>query len=371
MTETVTKKQTKNQMGKHTKTLRTLGILGVTAIILQGCNPFPDAMSGASLQIAKDGNSYYHQGEKKELKLGELLVVGEVEKEFRVDFNKIYRSSVVAKEFAMSDTGAGTFIGAYTYVGYSLHDILHPVKLKKKNSEEFRPNVDLYIEVENDKGEKVLFSWGEIFFTHHPNQVMIATEVLQVKPHKVDVDYPIGKNWRLIASGDYYNTRYLDNPTKIRICSFDKKAYTVNRELDPLYAPEVLVEFPDSGAVSITRQALDGTPLRYETVFYGMGMGYHPNDGFEGTSLNQILEPYLKNIDKAYFKNGMACFSAADGYRTVYSYSELFNSNNPVQTLMVVQEENSVNGRFRVFHPGDFFADRSVKALNEIYFFKE
>lgn len=346
-------------------------LLLASVFFISSCDILPDGISGASLQIARDGNSYYQQGEKKSMKSGDIKVVGEVEKEVSVDLKKIYKRSIVAKEFGKTPDGKGEFIGAYSYVGYSLHDILHPVKLKKKNSEIFRPNVDLYVEVENAKGEKVTFSWGELFFTHHPHQVLIAIEAAQVKPHKVETDYPVSATWRLIAANDFYNTRYLENPVKITVKSFDKKEYVVNRELDPLYASDVVLSLPGMESVSLNEAALKGDPLKYETVFYGMGMGYHPNDGFSGTSFNTLMQPYFNSLQEAHWKSGMVCFAAADGYRAVYSFSELFNSINPVHTMMVVQEENSVNGRFRVFHPGDFFADRSVKALNEVLFFYE
>ena len=75
-----------------------------------------------------------------------------------MDFSKLPIRSVIVKETSLNPDGTNNFVGAYRYDGYSLFDILNTVKLQKKNAEEFPPIIDLYVEISNDKGEKVILS---------------------------------------------------------------------------------------------------------------------------------------------------------------------------------------------------------------------
>jgi len=62
---------------------------------------------------------------------------------------------------------------------------------------------------------------------------------------------------------------------------------------------------------------------------------------------------------------GYAVLVGDDGYRAVYSLSELFNRND-FQEVLLYDQGNKDGGRFAVFASMDFFSDRAVKALKEI-----
>jgi hypothetical protein len=55
-----------------------------------------------------------------------------------------------------------------------------------------------------------------------------------------------------------------------------------------------------------------------------------------------------------------------DGYRCVYTFSEVFNRNDQAEVLLIEDPENQDGGTFRFFPAGDFFSDRAVKAVSEI-----
>jgi hypothetical protein len=56
-----------------------------------------------------------------------------------------------------------------------------------------------------------------------------------------------------------------------------------------------------------------------------------------------------------------------DGYRSVFSYSEIVNRNDQSEILLVPCKEEKDGGKFRIFPSCDFFSDRAVKAVSEIH----
>ncbi len=222
-------------------------ILGGCLLALGSCNLIPDtwadAITGASKAMALDGNSLYHQTDEISLESGELEVAGEVKSPGKVNLNNHYKREVFIKEaLYYRDTGT-EFIGSYRYRGYSLFDLLHPFSQEKKNAEEFRPAIDLYVVIENDLGETVAFSWSEIFHTINPHQVLIATEVAPIVPYRKEVGYPVGDKWKVVSAGDLFAWRTLENPVRITVRSFDKKSYPIDRDLEPMHSQYIRVVY--------------------------------------------------------------------------------------------------------------------------------
>ncbi len=340
------------------------------SIIASSCNMLPDAISGATKGYDAEGNSFFHRTEETKLKAGELWVEGEVRKPGKVNLRKYYKREVFYKQGTPNDSGRVDFVGAYRYRGYSLFDLLNPFILEKKNAEEFKPATDVYIVIENDKGEKVVFSWLEIFLNPIPHQVIIATDQASIEPYKREVDYPKGKVWKVVAANDLFAFRELENPSKIYVKSFDKKDYVINRELDEPFSPtvnivinDVLKYVVDSNCNELTR--------RYNSVFYGMGMGYHDTPNFEGFLMSSFIGEDLKKGESNWMQQGIACIVGKDGFRNIFSVSELFNRVDQVQPILAIPPADSGSGQFRLYHPSAFYADFSVKNLAEIYMFIE
>ncbi len=350
-------------------------------VVLSSCrqtkDTTTDAVSGATKSTSKAGNSLYHQTEEVLMKTGKLKVAGEVKQGGMVDFSKHYKREVFVKESLINRANEPEFTGAFRYSGYSLFDLLNEFILTKKNSAEFRPEIDVYIIIENDKGESVAFSWSEIFHTMNPHQVIIATESAPIKPHRKEVSYPVSHVWKVVASNDLFTFRNLENPVMITVCSFDKKQYPINRDLEKVYSSELKVVFEDidqiySGKNFFIQQPIAKDKLRrYHSTFYGMGMGYHPKPIFDGIMLHEVIQDSVELFDSQLIRQGLVCFAAEDGYRTIFSYSELFNRADQAFPMLSVTENDDDGGYFRIYMPTDFYADRSVKALKEIYIFRE
>jgi len=329
-----------------------------------------DALSGASKSMSKDGNSLYHQTSMYKLQTGDLEIIGEVVKPGKINLKNYYIRDVVIKESKIFDSI--NFNGAYRYVGYSLFDILHQYNLNKKNKETFRPELDLYIVIKNDKNENVVFSWSEIFHVSNPHQILLATQVATIEPYKTKVNYPISKTWKIVAANDLFSFRILDNPTSINVISFDKKKYKVNKEMKSTYSDniEVFIENSDSSFIILPEEN-NGNYTRYYTTFYGMGKGFHKAEYFEGPLLRDLLKNKINPFDESWNKYGLVCFVGKDGYRSICSFSEIFNRlDQSFPILAVNKNKENGGGYYRYFQPMDFYADRSVKSIKEIYFFK-
>ena len=343
----------------------------VITATLASYNQNPDAVSGATSGYKQTGNSLYHCTEETSLKVGELLVEGEVENPGKVSLESFYKREVFCKEAKYDNTGEVVFVGAYRYSGYSLFDLLNGFILKKKNKDTFRPEIDVYIIIENDRGEKVTFSWAEIFFTNIPHQVIIATESAPIEPHRLEVDYPTGLLWKVVSANDLVNGRVLENPVRITVKTFDKKEYTINRELRNSFSPHVDVVVNNQLVKTIEPNNQSAPQVEYKSVFYGMGMGYHPIPVFKGIELQTLIEQKIVEDVTRWMASGLVCFAGIDGYRVIYSYSELFNRVDQVKPILATPDHADKSGYYRIYHPGSFYADMSAKSLAEIYFFLE
>jgi len=197
------------------------------ALLLPSCSNHPDGISGATKDYSSNGNSFYHRTAETELKTGALRVDGEVREPGKVNLKKFFKREVIYKQAVRNDSGQLAFIGAYRYRGYSLFDLLNPFILEKKNAKEFVPATDVYIIIENDSGDRVVFSWAEIFLGHNMHQVLIATEQADVEPYKVKVSYPKDSVWKVVAANDLFAYRELKNPSRIVVKSFDRKHYEI------------------------------------------------------------------------------------------------------------------------------------------------
>ncbi len=339
--------------------------------IVSSCNLIPDAISGATKGYNADGNSFYHRTEETNLKTGELWIDGEVRNPGKVKLRRLYKREVFYKEGVPNDSGKIDFAGAYRYRGYSLFDILNPFFLEKKNAEEFVPDTDAYIIIENDMGGKVVFSWAEIYLTQIPHQIIIATEQASIEPYKREVDYPKGEVWKVIAANDLFAFRQLENPTKITLKSFDKKHFAINRELENPYSPQVNIVLNDNLLTVVDTNYKSDCKVTYKSMFYGMGMGYHDTPTFTGYPLSPIVWQGFNENEASWMRNGLVLVVGKDGFRNILSVSELLNRADQTEPILAIPPDYKSKGHYRLYLPWAFYADFSVRNLAELYFFTE
>jgi len=320
-------------------------------------------------QLAADSidatNDFYDNAETHLLPVQQVSVEGEIGNPGMVDFAKLPLRSIIVKETLLSDSG-DKFVGAYRYDGYALYDILNQVKLNKKNKEEFNPIIDLYVQVENDKGEKVNISWGEIFYPNHLQEIIIATQVMRIVPSKTNDLWPLPEVSKLVVSRDLITERNISNPVKITIKSYPKSFETI-KGLKPLFSPKIDLYNENEKVGTLTEYPKDLQIEKFNTIFYGRGRGIHSTQPFTGVLLKDVL---AKNtpFNQKNIKEGIFLIVAADGYRSVFTFSEIMNRNDQSEVLLICRPELTDNGIFKTFPACDFFSDRAVKGINAIYF---
>ncbi|MBU2651240.1 MAG: hypothetical protein KKA81_09925 [Bacteroidetes bacterium] len=310
-------------------------------------------------------NYFYDNAPTVSLPVTELLVNGEIKNPGQVDFSALPKHTVIVKETRLTGDG-DTFTGAYRYDGYSLLDILNSRILDKKNATEFEPIIDLFVEIGNAKGEKVLVSWGEIYYPNHLHEIIIATEVMRIVPSKTNELWPLPSESKLIVSTDLITERNISSPNQITVRSIPE-SYNVDRNIDPFYSPGFEVVVEGQPLTTITAVPEGFSLLDYRTVFYGRGRGIHKSKGFTGFMMEDLFAGSLP-ATRERLCCGLFTITALDGYRVAFTYSEVMNRNDQSEVLICADQEMHNGGKFRIFPAGDFFSDRAVKAVNGIYF---
>jgi hypothetical protein len=310
-------------------------------------------------------NNFYDNTETVPLSVSDLVVEGEIANPGRVDYSTLPLRSVIVKETLLDSSGGDRFVGAYRYDGYSLFDILDKSIIKKSNIKEFNPIIDLFVEIENEKGEKVVFSWGEIYYPNNLHKIIIATRVSRIVPSKTKELWPLPVDCKIVAASDLVTERNISSPVKITVRSYPV-SFKVNRELSPLYSSQIEL-FSDSRQKGVFDKVPEGINNEtFNTIFYGRGKGIHSTTPFTGIYLKDILLDYYPG-SRENLMSGIMCFAGIDGYRCAVSYSELFNRNDQQEFLLIKSEKDEDGGLFRIFAASDFFSDRAIKSLSEIH----
>jgi len=308
-------------------------------------------------------NDFYDDAETQSLKFTNIEVLGEIANPGLIKVQSLPLRSVIVKETLLND-GKDKFVGAYRYDGYSLYDILNQVVLKKKNEAEFPPIIDLYVEVENVKGEKAVFSWGEIYYPIHRHEIILATKVARIVPSKTKDLWPLPVDSRLVVASDLLTHRNISNPTKITIKSYTGK-YTIVKGMSPMYSKSFTISDQSKTLAEISQLPANLDQHTYPAVFYGRGRGIHGTTPFSGSMLKEVLTPYIKITENA-LRNGMIIIAGKDGYHAVFTISEVMNRNDQAEFLVIPAEKEPDGGAFMVYPAADFFSDRAIKAIESI-----
>lgn len=348
-----------------TKLLFAFGVL----FIITACNNNDKINNHQKLIIEADivdaTNNFYDNAETYNLEMSDIEVLGEILNPGKVDLSKLPLHSVIVKETVLSDDG-NKFIGAYRYDGYSLYDILNLRKLNKKNKEHFKPIVDLYVEVENKLGENVKISWGEIFYPNHLHEIIIASRVMRIIPSKTNELWELPTESKLIIASDLFTERNISKPQKITVKSYDKN-FKVEKGKDPLFSPDIKIYHDKENPTVITTNPEDIKNHTIHTIYYGRGRGIHSTEPFTGIYLKELLQEYFP-LTKQSIMNGIFTIAADDGYRAVFTLSEIYNRNDQSEVLLICNPKTENDGIFKLFPSCDFFSDRAVKAITEIHY---
>ena len=352
--------------------MKRIFLLCVIFLSLISCNNVPKPVKENEkknmtqvIDSSEKTNDFYDNVETYNLPVKDLVIEGEIANPGKVDFSNLPVHSVIVKETLLDSVGGDKFVGAYRYDGYSLFDILNKRILKKANISEFKPIIDLYVEVENEKGEKVVFSWGEIYYPNNLHKILIATGVARIVPSKTKELWPLPVESKIVAGSDLVTERNMSSPVKITVKSYPR-SFTVNQGLSPMYSSQVDVFSSSKKVAQIAALPLSAGNATFNTIFYGRGKGIHSTTPFNGVLLKDLLlKDYPVNSEN--LRSGIICIAGKDGYRSVVSYSELFNRNDQQEFMLIKTRQNEDGGLFRIFAASDFFSDRAIKSVSEIH----
>ena len=341
---------------KCNSSLRSIWFTVILSVLLLTPCPF------AQKARAPENNDFFDNVSFKALPVNPIEITGEVAKPGLADLSQLPLHQVQVRE-ARLDNNKTTFIGAYVYQGYSLFDILKDQIIQKQNEREFSSHIDLLVIIENKKGEKVIFSWGEIFYPNILHRIIIAARVAPIIPSTTGETWSLPDESRVVVASDLYAERNLQSPVRIivRSCSLSEP---VLKGKPRLYSENIKLTRTGKELAKIGCLPENLPTLVLPTVFFGRGKGFHGLKYFSGVSLRQTLGKYFLP-DQESLKAGFMIIVGADGYRAVYSISELFNRND-FQELLLYDKGNEDGGRFAVFAAMDFFSDRSIKAIKDI-----
>lgn len=311
-------------------------------------------------------NDFFDNSPINELKIKKVFVEGETKLNGEVDFSKLSLRKITIKEAKINSENHPEFIGAYSYYGYSIFDILNERMVQKKNQGTFSPQVDLYVTIENDQGEKIVLSWGEIFYPNQLHRNIIAVKVSRIIPTKSKEKWPLPAEMKLICGNDIYTYRNISNPTKITVKSFNK-SFPGTKGISPIYSEEITLLVNNLEQKKIKTFDNNSLQVEYPYVFYGRGRGFHGIENFKGFLLKDFLKENF-DFSEENIKSGLLVFAAKDAYRCVFTFSEIFNRNDQSEFLIFDKKEDPDYGRFSIFPTPDFFSDRALRAINTLHF---
>ncbi|HOI41910.1 MAG TPA: hypothetical protein PK523_03110 [Elusimicrobiales bacterium] len=329
--------------------------MGKTAYLLLGV--FFALAAAARAQEAS--NSFYETGPEVRYEAGVVTVEGEVENPGPVDLTGLPLRQAAVREVAWED-GEAVFKGAHFYSGYSLYDILRARPVRKAR-DDFRPETDLFVTVENAAGDKAVFSWGEIYYAADGFGALIAASARSVTApkRKTEKDWPLPPGPRLVAPRDLYNCRFIAAPSKITVRSL--AGDFPGEKHEPVYAPAFSVTSA-GGTFEVKGPGKAGVRT-YEAAGYGHGTGFKGMKKVEGFLFKDVLA--RAGVSPRESGSYLVSVSAGDAYRAAFSLAELINRGDNADFL-VVDNGRAKDGRFSLFSPADFFVDRNVRGMSRV-----
>lgn len=282
-----------------------------------------------------------------------------------------YQSIQVQLNEVMVD---GSYRGTFYYRGVPLRTLLETASIQKEGAA-FSKRIDMAIRIGNEEGKQVALSWGEVFY-RNPGRIIVATSASPVMPHKdcrachtpeqykgrLDqlkrvIGFP-----KLVVTGDASAERSLEGVTSIEILDLCPTMPT--QKMEKLFSPEFTIM--GTKAKMLNFKDLSSYPRRTIRVKHlGEGRGYHGINAYEGVPFKAVLE----EVGLPFDLNLVFLVSADDGYRSLFSYGEVFLDPSGERMIMAdTVDEGPIErgGKFLLVPPDDLMSDRVVKAVKKI-----
>lgn len=300
-----------------------------------------------------------------------LKITGEVEKEYKFTLNDIKNLDTTnCRSTEVNEKGE--YLGSYEYKGVLLRHILDKIKVIKSENAPFDRELDMVITVKDKNGNLSQFSYGELTMRKDIFPVLIAFERTPIMPGKSktyskNLKNGIKDQLLLVCPEDEKNSRYLESISEINIHSIktpDNILPKMQRRLKCEASCVTLVDNEHTKTINFKNISEIGIN---NWVRVGHGKGYKNIKNVKGLPLIEVLG---NNTDLSKGKFYVLCVGC-DGYRSLFSYDELFNTKSAKNILILLEKnENHIRGNFSLAVTEDFFVDRCVWGLSHITLIK-
>jgi DMSO/TMAO reductase YedYZ molybdopterin-dependent catalytic subunit len=275
-----------------------------------------------------------------------------------------------------------TYRGTFYYQGVTLRALLDTASIEQKGKSNSK-NISLAIKVTNKEGKSVVLSWGEIYY-RNSGDIIIATSATPIMPHKScvtchkdekfykpyldvfnrNIEYP-----KLVVGSDGYGERSIEGVVSIEVVGPSQNE--VSKEGEHASSSSTKLFSPSFSITGLVKKEMTLTDLskyprkELRMVHMGEGKGFHGIMDFSGTTIKALLgEAGVDNDLTSVF-----IVSAPDGYRSLFSYGEVFLNRGDDSLIMAdklngkaIEEE----GKFFLAPCDDIMSDRDVKSVEKI-----
>lgn len=299
-----------------------------------------------------------------------LTVDGKVKQPYHFvgeSFRKMAKIRIRTPEIS----SGGEILGAYIYTGIPVLYIMEGVAAEKKETDVFDRPMDMVVVFTSYSGEKAYFSYGECTTADDTRPVILAYHREQVLPSVDPGKYTRNKyrkniaGLRLICPRDPDDSRYLDNVVRVTLLR--------------LPTPDNLLPVMEKGKKCSSTSiecvagekkwpaAYDNVPVKKVSDWFRIGHGR----GIKGTTLFTASGYHLSSFLKRNFPDCSAgdffIFVACDGYRSLFSGSELFRTAAGDSFLLLeTMNGKPLEGGPTVGAIADFFVDRCVWGVTHV-----
>jgi len=270
-----------------------------------------------------------------------------------------------------------TYRGAYYYHGVTLRSLLDTAVIEKKVKTNSK-DIDLAIKVSNREGKSVVLSWGEIYY-RNSGDIIIATSATPIMPHKScsschkdetfykpyldvfnrDIKFP-----KLVVASDGFAERSIEGVVSIEVIDPGQTQNIKGNTSATLSS----LSFKITGLVKkeMTVTDLSKYPRKELTMIHmGEGKGFHGIGDYSGATLKALIKEAGINDDLSI----VFVVTAPDGYRSLFSYGELFLNRGDDSIIMADKIDGKAieeGGKFFLVPCDDIMSDRDVKSVEEI-----
>lgn len=291
-----------------------------------------------------------------------IRITGKVKNEYYLSAE--YLSTLCTVRIRTTEvTPGGRVMGAYFYQGIPLYFILDGIVPHKDKNDRFDRPLDLVISFISASGMTSNFSYGELALCNDKNPVTLAYDRNPLLPSKDPEKYKKNlhkdqlNGFRLICPGDLYDNRYLDNVIAIKL--------TLIPTTDNLFPnPEKRKKCRSEKLFYIKnktryKSSMKNIPLITIPNWFRIGHGRGIKSERPETVKGYALRPWLDKQFGAGKPGDFYVFSGCDGYRSIFSWSEIYRTENGLKMILIREEKG-----FTLGPVGDFFVDRDIRALS-------